>query len=288
MVETYLLEGIEALARLGTLTAAARELHLTQPTLTRSMQKLEAEIGVALFEREARSIRLNECGELVARYAARILEEQREMTAAARTLDRSRTAVAVGFSDAGPMLELAPLVARLGAPATTEVCGGEEELAAGFASGRWQVVVAPRPMEGDDLASTLACTERLTYAFPRPDHPIDVHGVRFADIDGKTLLVLTDIGFWRGILERMLPNSELIDEADATRLSAVARHSDLPVLATDIGERHRVGSALGFGERASVPVLDDEASVEFFATCRVRDLARNPNLARFWENVTRK
>ena len=79
MVETFLLEAVDAFARLGTLTAAAEELHLTQPTLTRSCAKLEAEVGVALFERRGRSISLNECGELVAERAARILAAQREM-----------------------------------------------------------------------------------------------------------------------------------------------------------------------------------------------------------------
>ena len=41
MLEIYLLEQLEAFARCGTLSAAAEELHLSQPALTRSMKKLE-------------------------------------------------------------------------------------------------------------------------------------------------------------------------------------------------------------------------------------------------------
>ena len=41
MIEIYLLEQLEAFARCGTLSAAAEELHLSQPALTRSMKKLE-------------------------------------------------------------------------------------------------------------------------------------------------------------------------------------------------------------------------------------------------------
>lgn len=283
MVETFLLEAIDAFARRGTLTAAADELHLTQPTLTRSMRKLEAEVGVPLFEREARSIRLNECGELVARRAARILDAQRQMVEAARALDRSRTGVAIAFSDGGPMVELAPVVARMGgASVTTEVVSDEAEVESGFRSGRWQVAVLPRGLEGDGLATKLVCTERLTYGFMTPDYPVDARGVRFADIDGRAMLVLSDIGHWRAVLERMLPNSQLIDEAGVERLSAVAEHSELPVLGTDIGMRHHVGSARSLFGRTSVPVLDDEAEVSFFATCRERDLSRNENLARLW------
>ena len=51
MIEIYLLEQLEAFARCGTLSAAAEELHLSQPALTRSMKKLEELIGVPIFER---------------------------------------------------------------------------------------------------------------------------------------------------------------------------------------------------------------------------------------------
>lgn len=149
------------------------------------------------------------------------------------------------------------------------------------------MAVLSRTLAGGGLVSRLVCTEHLTYSFATPDHPVSQQGVRFADVDGKTLLVLADIGLWRGIIERMLPNSRLIDEAGVERLSAVAEHSELPVLGTDIGERHNVGSARSRFGRTSLPFLDDEAEVSFFATCRTRDLARNPGLARFWEMLGR-
>ena len=49
MIELYQLEQLTAFAKHGTLSKAADELHMSQPTLTRSMQKLESEFGVSLF-----------------------------------------------------------------------------------------------------------------------------------------------------------------------------------------------------------------------------------------------
>ena len=66
MIEIYLLEQLEAFARCGTLSGAAEELHLSQPTLTRSMKKLEELIGVPLFERQKNKLVLNENGKLTA------------------------------------------------------------------------------------------------------------------------------------------------------------------------------------------------------------------------------
>ena len=59
MLELHLLEQLLALERHGTLSAASAALHLSQPALSRSMQKLEALLGVPLFERDKNRIRLN-------------------------------------------------------------------------------------------------------------------------------------------------------------------------------------------------------------------------------------
>ena len=45
MIDTYLLEQLCAVWDCGTLSAASEKLHLTQPSLTRSMQKLEDLLG---------------------------------------------------------------------------------------------------------------------------------------------------------------------------------------------------------------------------------------------------
>lgn len=62
------------LARHGNFTAAARALNLTQPTLSRQMQELEAEAGTALLVRGKRRTSLTEAGKYLAERAAEILE----------------------------------------------------------------------------------------------------------------------------------------------------------------------------------------------------------------------
>ena len=57
------LRGFEATARLGSLTAAASELALTQSALSRQVQALEASVGVPLFVREGPRLRLSSAGE---------------------------------------------------------------------------------------------------------------------------------------------------------------------------------------------------------------------------------
>ncbi|WP_322102965.1 LysR family transcriptional regulator [Paraburkholderia sp. J41] len=69
------LEHLVAVVEEGTLAAAARRVNLTQPALTRSIQTLEDEAGMALFDRGARGVTLTSTGRMVLERARRILFE---------------------------------------------------------------------------------------------------------------------------------------------------------------------------------------------------------------------
>ena len=62
-------------AELGSITRAAAHLHLAQPALTRHVQRLEEELGVALFTRANRGVRLTEAGQKLLDGATRILRD---------------------------------------------------------------------------------------------------------------------------------------------------------------------------------------------------------------------
>lgn len=57
----------------GTMTQAAKELHISQPALSSMLRKLEKELGGPLFAKDGRGIRLNERGALFFNYAQKTL-----------------------------------------------------------------------------------------------------------------------------------------------------------------------------------------------------------------------
>lgn len=73
-MELRSLEYFLTLTREGSVSAAARALHVSQPTLSRQLIELERELGATLFERGRHGITLTEAGTLLRRRASEICE----------------------------------------------------------------------------------------------------------------------------------------------------------------------------------------------------------------------
>src|SRR5260370_15220003 len=73
MLDVNRLRVIDAVARKGSVTVAARELHYSQPSVSHHLARLEAETGAQLVQRVGRGIRLTQAGQLLADRAAEII-----------------------------------------------------------------------------------------------------------------------------------------------------------------------------------------------------------------------
>jgi DNA-binding transcriptional LysR family regulator len=73
MLDVTRLRVIDAVARHGSVTEAAKELHYSQPSVSHHLARLEAETGAQLLQKVGRGIRLTEAGRLLADRAAEIV-----------------------------------------------------------------------------------------------------------------------------------------------------------------------------------------------------------------------
>ena len=71
------LRDVLAVAEQGSIRAAGRQLGSTQPAITRSIREIEHELGVSLFERHAKGIRLTDMGRAFVRRAEAVQQEVR-------------------------------------------------------------------------------------------------------------------------------------------------------------------------------------------------------------------
>ena len=75
MLERIHLSIVQQVDKLGSMTAAAEALHLTQSAISHSMRKLEEQLGTDIWLREGRSLRLTQAGQYLLQVASRVLPQ---------------------------------------------------------------------------------------------------------------------------------------------------------------------------------------------------------------------
>ena len=109
-MELRLVKAFLAVAEDGSITAAARRLHLTQSALSRQIKALEDELGVALLERGAHSVSLTSAGEILVRDGQRWVRQAEEIADRVRAASMGEV-VRLGYAPSlagsllGPALE---------------------------------------------------------------------------------------------------------------------------------------------------------------------------------------
>src|SRR5919197_35206 len=73
MLDVNRLRILDAVARHGSVTAAARELNYSQPSVSHHLARLEVETGAQLLQKVGRGVRLTQAGQLLADRAAEII-----------------------------------------------------------------------------------------------------------------------------------------------------------------------------------------------------------------------
>ena len=186
-----------ALADLRHFGRAAQACHVSQPTLSTQVRKLEAELGVALVERAPRQVMLTPVGRDIAERARRVLADIEQMRETARrTIDPEAGSVRLGmFPTLGPYLlpHVVPtLRARFPHLELLLVEEKTEPLLAMLRNGRLDAAVLALPLHEDWLESEFLFEEPFMLAVPN-EHPLsNRRDLQLADLADQHLLLLED------------------------------------------------------------------------------------------------
>ena len=269
MIETYLLEQFAAFARCGTLLKASEELHITQPTLSRSMRKLEEELGVSLFHRENSKLSLNETGKVAAEYAQKALAANQDLIDHVLAFDRSLRTVSIGSSSPFPINELMPTLQDYlsGKTILTELSDSDEKLLTGLKNHLYDMVIANESTNDKALFCQRYMDEQI-YISVANDHPIaSKDGVTFDELRGLRILVSANIGFWMDICKKYLVSSDLLTQSSTDALDELAEASTLPMFNSD----RMIELGYEAPGRISVPITDEDAHATYWVICRTED-----------------
>ncbi|MDN0069038.1 LysR family transcriptional regulator [Collinsella ihumii] len=254
------LRQLDAIARTGSFSAAAAELHTSQPSISRSMRALERELGCELFERTRNRASLNDAGLKALNHARAILAEERRMRDAFEELARRKRPVTVASVAPAPVWRLTELVvsALPGTILTSEVDQREQEVERRLFDRSADIVITNRPLGLPNVTCAPLMVENLFVFAPASSPLASRASVSFAELDGSTFLMNADVGFWGNVVRDAMPRARFIEQRDGRVLSDMIRTTDVLGFVTDVTKFERDES------RVSVPIQDAGAHATFY------------------------
>jgi len=160
-------------------TRAAERLHIAQPPLSRQIQQLEEELGLALIDRDSRPLKTTEAGRLFFEHAVQVLERVEGMRAMMRRLRQAeRPRLVIGFVASSIYAALPNLIRRYRAAAPEVDVNLVEmttlEQIAALKDGRIDVGFGRIRFDDPAVRRDVLREERLVAALPL-GHPLLLH-----------------------------------------------------------------------------------------------------------------
>ncbi|MFF9522357.1 LysR family transcriptional regulator [Streptomyces achromogenes] len=252
------LELLLAVARLGSLGAAAREVGITQPAASSRLRSMERQLGVALVDRSPRGSRLTDAGALVTDWARRVVEAAAAFDAGARALrDRrdSRLRVAASMTIAEYLLPgwLLALHAERPDTAVSLLAGNSTKVAELLLAGEADLGFVEGLDVPTGLDSTVIAHDRLIVV-TAPGHPwARRRRPLTAEELASTPLILRERGSGtRQVLDAALGGlaRPLIELSSTTAVKASAVSGAGPSVLSELA----VGEELSLRRLVSIPV----------------------------------
>lgn len=263
-MELEQLRQLNEIARCGTLQSAAERLHLSQSALSRSLKRLETDLGQPLFDRTRNSMQINAAGRMALEHAQLILAEERRLRDDFAALAKRERTIRVASVAPAPTWRLSSLVLEQYPTTIVEPdVIAEDEVEARLINGTCDLAIVARELRLPTISSTVFMHEDLYANVPAGHVLHDRESLTFAELDGLTFLVYGGIGFWHDVHQRMLPFAQFVTQPDRTIFLQQVRTSNLLTFTTNAPEntsRHE--------SRRAIPITDAEAHATFWLCMR--------------------
>ena len=217
-MEVRQLEIFRILARELSFTRAAEKAHCVQSNVTVQIRGIEKELGVPLFERLGKQVRLTDNGQRLLPYAERILHLLEEASSVAAGTDRPTGTLYIGSPESVLTYRLPPVL-QIFRSTFPEVdlafrASGTRELIPQLEQGELDIgLVIDDAFEHQRLHIEVLCTEPLSLLVP-PDHPLLRRSKLSIQAMADQSFLLTDVGCaYRTKLEKALAHGGVVPKS---------------------------------------------------------------------------
>lgn len=192
ILDGELLRALVAFAEHLNFTHAARAVGLSQPAFFERIQRLAAEVGAALYEREGRQLRLTEAGARVAAFAREELARSQALLAELRG-EATREAASLAAGEGSYLYLLGPALRAFTREHPTVslrlLTRGARDAAAAVREGAAHLAVAVLDLVPEDLVARDLVRTPLCVALPADHRLASRRSVRLSDLAGERLVL---------------------------------------------------------------------------------------------------
>ena len=270
MLDLNELEQLIAFADIGTLSMTAEKLHISQPTITRTMQHLEEIFGVSLFVRGKNRIMLNDTGLKAVEQARQLLSTADTTLKTVREFDKSLHTITVSSCAPAPLWYILPALS-LAYPDMTMASSIKSVSAVcqDLDSKSCQLAVLPHDTQYNHYINIPFLQENLSICVSVSHDLAKKSSVTFSEMNGFNFLLKSEIGFWDEMCRFQMPASKFLVQTDQFEFEELVRESSLPCFTTNLAQDNH--SLLA--NRIKIPVTDPEANVTYYLSCHSESIA---------------
>ena len=269
MLDLTELQQFVTYAHHGTLSKTAEVLHISQPTLTRTMHHIEDAFGAELFQRGKNRIELTATGKLAVEKAQALLAEAEAAVQSVQAFERSLHTITINSCAPAPLWSLLPALAHSFpentiASTLTEV----NDIVKNIINKKADIGILPHACSDKKLLCIPYVSEQLFVCVPEKHTLACASSLSFAQLNGFNCLLRDHIGFWTALVKQKMPASRFLVQTDEFEFEELVKSSTLLSFSTNLARSLQYD----LQGRKAVPLTDKEAGVTYQLICRKEKL----------------
>ncbi len=246
----------------GTLSKVAEINHTSQPSLTRTMKRVEDDFGVKLFTRSSNRLEFNEVGIKAVELAEELLKNAQLCVTSIQELDNRLRSIRILSCAPAPLTAYIADLAGSHPDMTisSKLMDDMQEMERLFVDQEYNAMILPHPVRIAGTTCEPFLKEHLSICVTKK-HPLAKYKTLTMDqLNGHNCLLYSDIGFWTNICRQLMPDSQFLVQTDTFSINELIRESNLPCFITNTTTRYQDA----IKGRIIIPITDEAVNVTYY------------------------
>lgn len=263
-MELYDLKILLEISKHSTLKEAANVLFLSQSSLSKSIDRLEADLGIKLFSKNGNKLILNEKGKYVVEKAREIIEKTNILKEDVLNGNNSKNSFNIGACSFASRLKLTKLFYSVypNFMCLTEIkpC---HELIDNLYNGVYDMIILPYKPDDSLLKSCLLFDDHYCIVVPKNHKLSEKKEIDIIDLNGEKIIMHQCYGYFLNVIKNTLKKSIITMYEDYFDFCDMCEYTNLPF----INSSYTISIFGNNFNRAIIPLCGEGSRVNYYLVC---------------------